>query len=772
MYFKKVKLILPDRLATKLNSWHEDYLNQTNNPTLEGFIQFLEELESLDEHLIAQLKSHQIIENSHFGKEDELPQIISHKRHFYSLIGQVGKGAMGEILLIQDEDLQRQVAYKKIRKSILKDPKILRRFLSEVKITAQLEHPNIVPVYSLEITDDGQIAYSMKLIQGKTLKKTLSEKLRQLEQKQVPPQSLGLPTLLEHFLKVCDAIHYAHMKGVIHRDLKPANIMISPFHEIYVMDWGIARLIDDLSEETFDSVVTLDSHDLQSDNATQFGEIVGTPRYMSPEQALSKHNELTGKSDQFSLGLILYEIVTLRPAFEAKDPMEMIKKAIRADISEIESDYENKIAPELKAIIKKATQRQEKNRYKNVAFFADDIRRFLRGDEVLASPDSTVKKLFRFMNRHRFATLSIMLSLLLLAATGVIWGLYHSQQTLITSQKHEKNMSQFLSAVANKSQTIDRQFLKFERLLEGLSAAMIHSLKQPVPEKQVLFLNEILNTNKLKDFKFSKIYNRKISINWAAYVLSPDVEKEDIQSTLNKLSHFSQYFKQVMLKSYDDKALNYSSKEQYDLIYNKGVPLIWAFIGLENGLHLTYPGKTGFAAGYDPRKRPWYTQSKQSNSIQWLSPYIDASGNGLMLPCTLPLYDNNQKLIGVAGVEMAMSFIIKNLMSISMPGIISTYLVNDMGDIVIRSTDKIDRYKTNIVVNTVPELEKFAYSDILTAIKNKESGYTTTFEFNQNQLFAYYPIQSLGWYFIVEANEQQLIDFLSSKANSKVLEDS
>ena len=117
-------------------------------------------------------------------------------------IGQVGKGAMGEILLVQDEDLQRQVAYKKIRKKILNDPKILRRFLSEVKITAQLEHPNIVPVYSLEITEDGQIAYSMKLIQGKTLKQLLDEKLRIHQQKQALPENYSDAILLEHFLKV------------------------------------------------------------------------------------------------------------------------------------------------------------------------------------------------------------------------------------------------------------------------------------------------------------------------------------------------------------------------------------------------------------------------------------------------------------------------------------------------------------------------------------------------------------------------------------------
>ncbi len=226
----------------------------------------------------------------------------------YEVLELLGEGGMGEVHLARDRNLGREVAVKTIPPQRM-DSKRLARFVAEARITAQLEHPGIVPVHDLFLSGEGDIFYTMKRVQGTTLRDVLDDLLA--EDPGITRQ-WNLNRLLTVFRGACQAVAYAHTRRVLHRDLKPDNIMVGDFGEVLVMDWGVARMLDDAPEELV-QIVREGASLLQ----TQDGAMVGSPAYMSPEQMQSDAGELSCASDVFSLGVMLYEILTLRRPFRA-----------------------------------------------------------------------------------------------------------------------------------------------------------------------------------------------------------------------------------------------------------------------------------------------------------------------------------------------------------------------------------------------------------------------------------------------------------------------
>ncbi len=328
----------------------------------------------------------------------------------YTVLESIGEGSMGEILVARDNRLNRNVAYKKIHPHIGNIRNYIGRFYMEAQITAQLQHPNIVPVYGLVESDRNNAGYTMKLINGITLKDHIRETRKQYDAHGKPDKYHTLRIRLEHFLKVCDAMHYAHRKGVIHRDLKPKNIMIGPYNEVYVMDWGIAKTID-VDRETFsDKTVLIDPDEVHDKDKTKMGQAIGTPAYMSPEQAEGDLDILDHRSDLYSLGLILFELVTLLRAINGKDSDEVITKARCGQIDPPslyakEADEQK----QLLAIVAKATRYLPEDRYATVSDFANDIRHFMYGNAIDAQPESLRQKIMRWISHHRKATLNIMI---------------------------------------------------------------------------------------------------------------------------------------------------------------------------------------------------------------------------------------------------------------------------------------------------------------------------------------------------------------------------
>lgn len=253
--------------------------------------------------------------------------------------GEVGRGAMGYILRGRDTRLRRELALKVAPASREELPKQqLARFIEEAQVTAQLEHPNVVPVHDFGVDPEGRAYFSMKLIRGQSLEEIL-EKRNAGDPKTL--SAFGLRRLLDVFMQVCQALEYAHAKGVIHRDLKPANIMVGDFSEVLVMDWGVAKVKGradtavssghpDSMRGPSPSMVSVEPGGVSSVRAeknawrTQLGTVVGTPAYMSPEQA--EGQPVDERSDLYSLGVILYELLTGQVPFDDEDPLVIMTR--------------------------------------------------------------------------------------------------------------------------------------------------------------------------------------------------------------------------------------------------------------------------------------------------------------------------------------------------------------------------------------------------------------------------------------------------------------
>jgi serine/threonine-protein kinase len=284
--------------------------------------------------------------------------------------GRIGLGGMGAVHRTYDEVLQRQVAMKKLQQQLADSDSITRRFLQEVVITAQLDHPNIVPVYDVGFHDSGAAFFVMKLVRGEDL----AASLRLHQERGL--SSRELERYLRIFLKVCEAMEFAHSRGVIHRDLKPSNIMVGPHGEVYVMDWGIALVRAPAAHARgSDSLPAL-----WSDAVHEQGMVVGTAAYMAPEQARGVIDEIDTRTDIFALGGILYHILTNRPPYAGPERALQILMAGLGEVrppAEVVTD--RRLPPRLCRIAMKALARQREDRYQSVSALMEDIEAFLRG---------------------------------------------------------------------------------------------------------------------------------------------------------------------------------------------------------------------------------------------------------------------------------------------------------------------------------------------------------------------------------------------------------
>jgi len=341
----------------------------------------------------------------------------------YAVVGDCGHGSQAWVFAVRDTLLGRDVAMKSLHG--VRDGsgqtadstghlRSVRRFLREIQIAGRLMHPNIVHLYDAGRRADGALYYTMPLVRGRTLDQALSE----------APDAAARRAHLGQFLALCNGIAFAHSRGVIHRDIKPSNVMLGEFGETLILDWGLATETDRVEPVAVDGEVLESS----APERTVAGMLLGTPSYMSPEQAGGRVDEVDERSDIWGLGAVLYHILTGGPPHQGQTASEIVAKAQCDPVAPIRMTRKD-APPELAAIAEKALARDKQDRYASAKQMADDVNAYMTGERVQAHQYGTWQLLRRIAARHKaVATASVLVFVALVVSTVVTSASYRREQ--------------------------------------------------------------------------------------------------------------------------------------------------------------------------------------------------------------------------------------------------------------------------------------------------------------------------------------------------------
>jgi serine/threonine-protein kinase len=405
----------------------------------------------------------------------------------FRILHKHAEGGLGAVFVAHDEELHRQVALKEIKEKYADHAESRSRFLREAEVTGGLEHPGIVPVYGLGRYPDGRPFYAMRFIKGDSLRDAI-RRFHAANDRQPDPgeRSLAFRELLGRFVDACNALAYAHARGILHRDVKPHNIMLGKYGETLVVDWGLAKVIGSRDGLAGSEEGTLQLMAGEGTTPTQAGDVMGTPTYMSPEQAGGQLERLGPVSDIYSLGATLYELLTGTEPFRGRDVGEILAKVKRGDW--LPPRKIGKDVPQaLDAVCCKALALRPEERYASALQLAADIEHWLADEPVAAYREPWTARLGRWGRRHRVVVAAA--GVLLLTAIVAL-----SISTVLIRQREQATRQQRDRADRNlrlAREAVDKTVSKITENAR-LQEADFHELRHDLLEYMVPFYEEFI----------------------------------------------------------------------------------------------------------------------------------------------------------------------------------------------------------------------------------------------------------------------------------------
>lgn len=658
-------------------------------------------------------------------KELKLPNVHDN----YELKSKIAEGSQGTVWTAFDKSLKRDLIIKSIkpdkrRKDAVRD---LDMFVSEARIMAQLDHSAIAPVFGMYSDTDDKLHLTMKHIHGKNLKDYLQEIiiLYQSEGVSKYDERDSIATRIEYVIRVCEAVDYAHCKGVIHRDLKPENIIVGSHGEIYVMDWGLACLLSPEEQPNVDHVTDIGMHPRE--------EIVGTPCYMAPE--LIRGGLCSPQTDIFALGMILFEVVTLIRAVPGSTLKEVLQNIVNKRHLPFKHRFlKGKLSDDLKAIYEKATSHSLSRRYKRAGDMARDLKNYLMHKETSARPDNSFRKYLRAISNHGLITASVILSVLLCSTSIALYSLYRNHVLVKEQRTREAVLNRFQHGVLERAGALDHAVRYFGTQLTNLAH---HA-------QYVLCSSE--GINKWLKFHAGSAYHDQFD--------SHSESSKTAKFSGNRETVIREILKHMMHAS-NATFKNRAEGGQKEILKGKA-PILQIFIALKDGSIISYPQHRESPRRCNPRTRPCFKEAENNKgSTIWSMPFFCKNHSKFVTCCLKRINENGNELIGIVGIDIDLEYMNKYLEQAVTPGL-NQYLVNREGQVVLDGDSSLRELEVSSE-NSIIKLKEFAFAKQLKeAVEDKRLQFEAESD-HVNYIFGIRHIPSLDCYYVEQIPEAKLL---------------
>lgn len=657
----------------------------------------------------------------------------------FSLGVELGRGGMGTVRTGHDKHLGRTVAVKVMHDALADSAPLVSRFLLEAQLAAQLEHPNILPIYTLERDAHDRPALAMKLVQGQTYHDYLWLCAREAQKAPIRDGPYALPARIEPLIKISEALAYAHKRGVIHRDVKPANVMLAADGQVYLMDWGLARVQNDPRVEILVDITPLAPGE---GHQTRPGQVIGTPAYMSPEQARAENATLTGAADQFSMGLTLYEALTLRVARSATDDAVARRQARDAVVPRASHRFGHELPPRLVAIVQKATKPRVEDRYPSMAHLAEDLRRVFTDAPLLAVEEPRLTRWMRAMADH---PKRVLWSIITLASAAVIGGglaVAGFADAQLRSADAAVQLAELQTSARAGANALAAPLSAVMRVLEASASTTTALLDDATPPAVGRPLADPFYSAADYPFVWNEAHRYRVTWDRPSYYFVPGTFGPATVHRMLQLTPLDTLLAQEVAWSVGEPRAGPAASVRLDA----GESVIFrVYLVFADGLMAHYPGYAGAPPnGYDPRTRPAFVNAANTHGRRFRATYANWDTAAVLLPCTTALYDRDQRFVGVAGVDVSVDRLLAKVPRPEIRGWTTALLVDESGLVLGRATPTSPGF-VSTAVDAQRVLGSVALTERLKA--NEPNGVVVDGE----STLAFHRAEGVGWYYVIEA---------------------